>query len=89
MGPIIVIRLREMDKMPAADDGLFPIRTWSQTDCSSTPWIVADQKGFLAEEGLKVVYTGDTQPAQQIPSVMNGNNGAGGGTHPKFTCSSY
>ncbi len=65
-----------------ADDGLFPIRTWSQTDCSSTPWIVADQKGFLAEEGLKVVYTGDTQPAQQIPSVMNGNNDVGGGTHP-------
>ncbi|WP_196605532.1 ABC transporter substrate-binding protein [Pectinatus haikarae] len=66
----------------ASSDGLFPIKTWSQTDCSSTPWVVADQKGFFAEEGLKVVYTGDTQPAQQIPSVINGDNDVGGGTHP-------
>lgn len=66
----------------ADNDGLIPIKTWSQTDCSSTPWVVADKKGFFAEEGLKVVYTGDTQPAQQIPSVINGDNDVGGGTHP-------
>lgn len=63
------------------DDGLIPIRTWSQTACGSTPWIVADQKGFFKAEGLKVVYTGDTQPGQQIPSVLNGNNDVGSG-HP-------
>lgn len=55
-------------------DGLIPIKTWSRKDCSSTPWIVADKKGFFKAEGLKVVYTGDTQPAQQIPSIINGNN---------------
>jgi len=63
------------------DDGLYPIKTWSKTDCASTPWIVADQKGFFAAEGLKVVYTGDTQPAQQLPSVLNGNNDVGS-AHP-------
>ncbi|MDQ0204513.1 ABC transporter substrate-binding protein [Pectinatus haikarae] len=68
--------------LAASSDGLYPIRTWNQTNCSSTPWIVADQKGFFAEEGLKVVYTGDTQPAQQIPSVINGDNDVGGGNMP-------
>lgn len=63
------------------NDGLIPIKTWSKTDCSSTPWVVADLKGFFAEEGLKLVYTGDTQPAQQIPSILNGNNDAGD-AHP-------
>ncbi|WP_094606700.1 hypothetical protein SPSIL_011160 [Sporomusa silvacetica DSM 10669] len=58
----------------AGDDGLIPIRTISQTACSSTPWIVTDQLGFFKEEGLKVVYTGDTQPNQIIPSILNGNN---------------
>jgi ABC-type nitrate/sulfonate/bicarbonate transport system substrate-binding protein len=62
-------------------DGLYPVKTWSRKDCSSTPWIVADQKGFFKEEGLKIVYTGDTQPGQQIPSVLNGNNDVGN-AHP-------
>lgn len=65
----------------ADSDGLFPIRTWSKTDCSSTPWVVTDLKGFFKEEGLKIVYTGDTQPAQQIPSILNGNNDVGS-AHP-------
>ncbi len=62
-------------------DNLFPVKTWSKTNCESTPWVVADLKGFFAEEGLKIVYTGDTQPAQQIPSVLNGNNDVGS-AHP-------
>jgi ABC-type nitrate/sulfonate/bicarbonate transport system substrate-binding protein len=62
------------DSTVASDDGLIPIRTISQTACSSTPWIVTDQLGFFKEEGLKVVYTGDTQPNQIIPSILNGNN---------------
>ena len=65
----------------AGDDGLIPIRTISQTACGSTPWIVTDQLGFFKEEGLKVVYTGDTQPNQIIPSVLNGNNDVSG-AHP-------
>jgi len=56
------------------DDGLIPIRTISQTACGSTPWVVSDLKGFFKEEGLKVVYTGDTQANQIIPSILNGNN---------------
>ena len=57
-----------------SDDGLIPIRTVSQTACGSTPWVVTDQLGFFKKEGLKVVYTGDTQPNQIIQSVLNGNN---------------
>ncbi|WP_378953681.1 ABC transporter substrate-binding protein [Pelosinus sp. sgz500959] len=57
-----------------SEDGLFPIRTVSQTACGSTPWIVTDQLGFFKEEGLKIVYTGDTQPNQIVPSILNGNN---------------
>jgi ABC-type nitrate/sulfonate/bicarbonate transport system substrate-binding protein len=60
---------------------LFSIKTWSKTDCSSTPWVVTDKLGFFAEEGLQIIYTGDTQPAQQIPSILNGNNDVGG-AHP-------
>ncbi|MBP2657873.1 MAG: hypothetical protein H6Q69_905 [Firmicutes bacterium] len=58
----------------AADGGLYPIRTVSQTACSSTPWVVTDQLGFFKEEGLQVVYTGDTQPNQIVPSILNGSN---------------
>jgi ABC-type nitrate/sulfonate/bicarbonate transport system substrate-binding protein len=58
----------------ASNGGLFPIRTISQTACGSTPWIVTDQLGFFKEEGLQVVYTGDTQPNQIIPSILNGSN---------------
>lgn len=55
-------------------DSLFPLKTWSRKDCSSTPWAVGVVKGFFKEEGLEIVFTGDTQPAQQIPSLLNGNN---------------
>ncbi len=76
-----------LSNTPAANSsgvnkGLFPLRTWSMKDCSSTPWVVADQKGFFAEEGIQIVYTGDTQPAQQIPSILSGDNDVGGGFHP-------
>jgi len=60
---------------------LFEIRTWSRKDCSLTPWLVADRLGFFAEEGIKIVYTGETQPALQVPSILRGNNDVGGG-HP-------
>jgi len=66
----------------AKNEGLFPLKTWSRKDCSSTPWAVGVVKGFFKEEGLEMVFTGDTQPAQWIPSVLNGNNDVGGGFHP-------
>ena len=62
------------DASTNSEDGLIPIRTVSQTACGSTPWVVADLKGFFKEEGLKIVYTGDTQANQIIPSILNGNN---------------
>lgn len=65
----------------AKEGGLDKLRTWSRKDCSSTPWAVGVVKGFFKEEGLEIVFTGDTQPSQQIPSMLNGNNDIGG-NHP-------
>ncbi|MFT8314046.1 MAG: ABC transporter substrate-binding protein [Clostridium sp.] len=62
------------DELKPDKDGLIPIKTSSKLDCSSTPWVVADQKGFFKKYGLKVQYTGETQAAQEIPSILNGNN---------------
>jgi ABC-type nitrate/sulfonate/bicarbonate transport system substrate-binding protein len=56
---------------------LFSIKTWTRKDCSVTPWTVADRLGFLAEEGIKLEYTGETQPPLQIPSILRGNNDVG------------
>jgi len=53
---------------------LFAIKTWSARDCSVTPWVVSDKLGFFKEEGIRIVYTGDTQPALQIPSILRGDN---------------
>ncbi|BBB89510.1 MAG TPA: ABC transporter substrate-binding protein [Methylomusa anaerophila] len=66
----------------AKDKGLIPLKTWTRKDCGSTPFAVGVTQGFFKEEGLEIVFTGDTQPAQQIPSVLNGNNDIGGGFHP-------
>ncbi|HEY6008901.1 MAG TPA: ABC transporter substrate-binding protein [Geobacteraceae bacterium] len=60
---------------------LFEIRTWTRKDCSLVPWLVTERLGFFAEEGIKLVYTGETQPALQIPSIIKGNNDAGS-AHP-------
>jgi ABC-type nitrate/sulfonate/bicarbonate transport system substrate-binding protein len=38
-------------------------------------------KGFFKEEGIEIVFTGDTQANQRIPSLLNGNNDIGG-AHP-------
>jgi ABC-type nitrate/sulfonate/bicarbonate transport system substrate-binding protein len=59
------------------DESLFPVKTWSKTNCEATPWVIADQKGFLKEEGLRIVYTGDTQSNQRVPSILNGDNDVG------------
>ena len=60
-----------------SEKDLFVIKTWTRKDCSVTPWTVADRLGFLAEEGIKLQYTGETQPALQIPSILRGNNDVG------------
>ncbi len=53
---------------------LFVMKTWTRKDCSLVPWLVADKLGYFAEEGIKMQYTGETQPALQIPSILKGNN---------------
>jgi len=54
--------------------GPFVIKTWSAKDCTVTPWVVSDRRGFFAEEGIRIEYTGETQPALQIPSILRGDN---------------
>ncbi len=56
---------------------LIPVRTQTFKSCSSTPWIVADQKGFMEKEGLKLVFTGELGTNQLLPSILNGNNDVG------------
>jgi ABC-type nitrate/sulfonate/bicarbonate transport system substrate-binding protein len=60
---------------------LLEIRTWTRKDCSLAPWLVTEKMGYFAEEGIKLVYTGETQPALQIPSLIRGDNDIGSG-HP-------
>lgn len=68
-------------KSVSESGGLFQLKTWTRTDCSATPYAVGVTQGFFKEEGLEIVFTGDTQPSQRIPSLLNGNNDIGGG-HP-------
>lgn len=70
-----VLAERPVQAKPEKD--LFVIKTWTRKDCSVTPWTVADRMGFLAEEGIRLEYTGETQPALQIPSILRGNNDVG------------
>jgi ABC-type nitrate/sulfonate/bicarbonate transport system substrate-binding protein len=65
----------------AADSGLTPIKTWSRTDCTTAPFLIADKLGFFKEQGLQIIYTGDTQPPLRIASIINGNNDVGS-AHP-------
>ncbi len=58
---------------------LFEIKTWTRKDCSLAPWLVTDKLGYFAEEGVKLVYTGETQGPLQIPSIIRGNNDVGSG----------
>ncbi len=66
-----------------ADDNkeLTPIKTWSRSDCTSAPFLIADKNGYFKEQGLQIVYTGDTQPPLRIASIINGNNDVGS-AHP-------
>lgn len=57
------------------------VKTWSRKDCTAAPIVIADKLGYFKEQGLKVEYTGDTQPAQRLPSILNGNNDFGD-AHP-------
>ncbi len=60
---------------------LVEIKTWTRKDCTLAPWLVTEKLGYFAEEGVKLVYTGETQAPLQIPSLIKGNNDVGSG-HP-------
>ncbi len=60
---------------------LVEIKTWTRKDCSLAPWLVTEKLGYFAEEGVKLVYTGETQAPLQIPSLIKNNNDVGSG-HP-------
>jgi ABC-type nitrate/sulfonate/bicarbonate transport system substrate-binding protein len=60
---------------------LTEIFTYTRTDCGITPYLVADQKGFFEEEGLKLTYTGTIGYDQQLATVVGGQNDLGD-AHP-------
>lgn len=65
---------------PAASDSgknIITLKVDTQKNCSSTPWVVAEKKGFFAAEGLNIQYTGELTTAQKLPSVLNGTNDIG------------
>jgi ABC-type nitrate/sulfonate/bicarbonate transport system substrate-binding protein len=55
----------------------YQIKTWSRSDCTDAPFIVAEKRGYFEEEGVEIVYTGETQPPQRIASILNGDNDVG------------
>ena len=55
------------------DENLIEVRTWTRKDCSLAPWLITDKLGYFREEGIKLVFTGEIQANQQIPSIINGD----------------
>jgi ABC-type nitrate/sulfonate/bicarbonate transport system substrate-binding protein len=53
---------------------LFVIKTPTLKNCGLAPWLVTDRLGYFTEEGIKIQYTGETQPALVIPSILRGDN---------------
>lgn len=53
---------------------LFPIKTATRKDCTLAPYIVAIKKGFFAEEGLELVWTGEIPDSEILTSIVTGVN---------------
>ncbi|MDF2925380.1 MAG: ABC-type nitrate/sulfonate/bicarbonate transport system periplasmic component-like protein [Paenibacillaceae bacterium] len=62
----------------ASGKKVITLKTDTKKNCSSTPWVIAEKKGFFAAEGLEIKYTGELTTAQRLPSVLNGTNDIGG-----------
>jgi ABC-type nitrate/sulfonate/bicarbonate transport system substrate-binding protein len=58
----------------SSDSTLRVIKTFTRRDCTLATWLVTDKLGYFAEEGVKLVFTGELQTAQRIPSILNGTN---------------
>ena len=67
----------------ADEKKIYTLKTWSMVNCEGTRFFVAEKMGFFTEAGLKIIYTGETQPPQRIASIINGNNDIGLG-HPNL-----
>ncbi|NJJ40761.1 ABC transporter substrate-binding protein [Paenibacillus apii] len=63
----------------AADSGkkVITLKTDTKLNCSSTPWVIAEKKGFFAAEGLEIKYTGELKTEQKLPAILNGTNDIG------------
>lgn len=83
LGALVVTWLAATGQKVQAASGkeLFPIRTPTLRNCGLAPWLVTDKLGYFAQEGIKITYTGETQPALVIPSILRGNNDVSSG-HP-------
>lgn len=53
---------------------IITLKTSTKKNCSSTPFVVAERKGFFEAEGLSIEYTGELATAQILPAVLNGTN---------------
>jgi hypothetical protein len=73
-GSVKIWKCRGMAASDATNGILFAMKVSARKDCSVTPYIVADRLGFLAEEGLHIRWTGETQPALLVPSLVRGDN---------------
>jgi ABC-type nitrate/sulfonate/bicarbonate transport system substrate-binding protein len=58
----------------AEETELFPVKTATRKDCTLAPYIVAVEKGFFAEEGLELVWTGEIPDSEVLTSVVTGVN---------------
>lgn len=56
------------------EEKLFPIKTATRKDCTLAPYIVAIEKGFFAEEGLELVWTGEIPDSEILTSIVTGVN---------------
>ncbi|MDR3153480.1 MAG: ABC transporter substrate-binding protein [Deltaproteobacteria bacterium] len=50
------------------------LKTYTRRDCSLAPWLIADKLGYFRDEGVELVFTGEIQAAQWVPSILNGTN---------------
>jgi ABC-type nitrate/sulfonate/bicarbonate transport system substrate-binding protein len=57
------------------------VKTWSRKDCTLAPFLIADKKGFFAEQGLKIEYVGDIDASARIPAIISGSIDVGN-IHP-------
>jgi ABC-type nitrate/sulfonate/bicarbonate transport system substrate-binding protein len=60
---------------------VYQIKTWSKLDCTGAPYFVGEKKGFFREEGVEIIYTGDTEVPIRVASILNGDNNVGD-AHP-------